>query len=329
MVRNQIKRVKRTHTCPVVYLQNFAKVSPQYYEKLKYYNQKPKRKDFTVYVHDKIQNSKISNRSLQNIGVRKNFYSPQVEHYLKKLEAKVGSQFKKIRMATRAVFVELLPIYRYIMSQLVRTPKFQEKLRKDQLFLMKMDDKEFQESLMKFMLVHKPIVVTNASLQKIQEDFIQYNLLEANFKRATITLITNYTDIPFITSDSPVVYNNVEFLPSYLNDQNQIHYSMIFVPETRFYIPIDPRFSLLIDRFNMEREEVAVLDEFVFDEELVMMMNMLEYQYSERFIYLKDTDEELIKKIRRKCGIELDKEYQSLEYSYNVLKKESERSFNK
>ena len=53
-------------------------------------------------------------------------------------------------------------------------------------------------------------------------------------------------------------------------------------------------------------------------------MNMLEYQYSERFIYLKDNDEELVKSIRKKCEGKLNINYQSMEYSYKVMKEERE-----
>ena len=62
------KKVIRSHTCPVVYLQNFSKISSKYYEKLKNFNVKtyrePNRNEFTINVHDKLSNSKIFNTSL-------------------------------------------------------------------------------------------------------------------------------------------------------------------------------------------------------------------------------------------------------------------------
>lgn len=73
------KIVKRPHTCPVVYLQNFSKISPKYYEKLNNFNvktyRKPNRNDFMIYAYNKLKNSKIFKTSHQNIGVRKDFYS--------------------------------------------------------------------------------------------------------------------------------------------------------------------------------------------------------------------------------------------------------------
>lgn len=320
------KVVKRPHTCPVVYLQNFSKISPKYYEKFKNYNtktyRKPNRNDFTIFTHNKINNSNIFNPSLQNIGVKKNFYSNRVESYLRVLESRVGKQFKKIREMTRFTFINSFPVFRFIMSQLVRTPKFQEKIRKDQFYLMEMDEVEFQESIMRRIFVQKTTEVTQNSLSRIQEDFIMNNLLETIFKWSTITLVANNTEIPFITSDSPVVYNNAEFLPSYIKKENHIEFSMIFSQNVTFYFPIDPRFAFMIDRFDTQKKTPTIVPKTIFDPKLVMNMNMLEYQYSERFIYLREKDERLIKKIRAKCGTDYNKDYQSMEYSYSVMKEE-------
>lgn len=273
-------------------------------------------------MHDKAKNSTISNRTLQNVGVTKNFYSPRVEYYLNKIETKVGKQFKKIRSINRITSVNLIPIFRYLMSQLVRTPKFREKLRKDQIFLMQMDEIEFKESLMHKMLVSKPKDVTESYLQKIQEDFILYNLLETTYKWPIITLITNLTQIPFITSDCPVVYNNAEFLPSYLHEKDLFAYSIITALETRFYFPIHPKFSLMIDRFGTEKKEIILLEEYVSNEKLIMLINSMEYQYSGRFVYLRDPDNKLIQEIRKICSNKINVEYQTMEYSYSVLKSE-------
>ncbi|MBA7590823.1 hypothetical protein ES708_32963 [subsurface metagenome] len=159
-----------------------------------------KRNEFIIFAHDKINNSKIFNTSLQNIGIRKNFYSKRVESYLKVLESRVGKQFGKIRDMTISTFINPFPVFRFIMSQLIRTPKFQEKIRKDQIYLMEMDEEDFRESIMRGLFVQKPTEVTQNSLKKIHEDFIMNNLLETIYKWSTITLATNNTDIPFITS---------------------------------------------------------------------------------------------------------------------------------
>jgi len=329
--RKEKKIVKRPHTCPVVYLQNFSKISPKYYEKLKNFNIKtyrePSRNEFMIYAHDKLTNSKILYASLQNIGVRKEFYSKRVESYLKVLESRVGKQFRKIRDMSISTFIDPFPVFRFIMSQLIRTPKFQEKIRKDQVYLMEMNEEDFRESIMRGLLVQKPTEVTSKSLKKIHEDFIMNNLLETIYKWSTIILATNNTDIPFVTSDSPVVYNNAEFFPSYLNKEKRIEFSMVFNPDTvTFYFPIDPRFSLIINNFNNEKKEPTITDEVIFDKDLVMTMNMLEYQYSERFIYLRERNEDLVKEIRDKCGKVLNKDYQPMEHSYTVMKEETDKN---
>ena len=58
------------------------------------------------------------------------------------------------------------------MSQLVRTPKFQEKIRKDQIYLKEMNEEDFQESIMKGLLPQKPTEVTPKSLKKIHFNFL-------------------------------------------------------------------------------------------------------------------------------------------------------------
>jgi len=327
------KKVKRPHTCPVVYLQNFSKISSNYYEKLKNYNvktyRKPNRNEFMIFAHDKLKNSKIFNTSLQNIGVKKDFYSRQIESYLRVLESRVGKQFRKIRDMSLSTFINPYPVFRFIMSQLIRTPKFQEKIRKDQIYLKEMDEEDFRESIMRGTLVQKPTEVTLKSLKKIHEDFIMNNLLETIYKWATITLATNKTDIPFITSDSPVIYNHLEFFPSYLTKENRIVFSIIIIPDTvTFYFPIDPRFSIMINKFSNKKTEVTIQDEDIFDRNLIMTMNMLEYQYSERFIYLKEKDEDLVKEIRDRCNDNFNKDYQSMEDSYKVLEEERKKRSN-
>jgi len=118
--------VKRPHICPVVYLQNFSHLSPKYIEKsftVKTFRE-PKRKEYLIYVHNKIKNSPVFETSLKNIGVRKLFYSNQIEEYLRYIESQVSIEFRKIREIIDVAYIKTLPIFRFIMSQLVRTPKF-------------------------------------------------------------------------------------------------------------------------------------------------------------------------------------------------------------
>ena len=273
-----------------------------------------------------MNNSEIFKTSLQNTGVRKHFYTDQVEHYLKTLESKVGKEFRKIREMTISTFINPYHVFRFIMSQLIRTPKFQEKIKKDQIYLKNMENKEFQESIMRSMLVQKPTEVTENSLKKIHEDFITNNMLETIYKWSTITLVTNNTDTPFITSDSPVVYNNAEFFPSYLNNEYGVHFSIICVPETViFFLPIDPRFAVIINKINPEKTDATIKYEDISERKSIINFNILEYQCAERFIYLRETKEDLIKELREKCGKEFNKDYQSMEFSYKVLKEENEK----
>ena len=68
------------------------------------------------------------------------------------------------------------------MSQLIRTPKFQEKIRKDQIYLMEMDEEEYIESLIRLSIVQKPTEITENGLKRLHEDFIMNNTLEQIYK---------------------------------------------------------------------------------------------------------------------------------------------------
>ena len=193
-------KVNRSHTCPVVYLQNFARLSPKYLQKdftIKTYRE-PDRKDYLIYAHNKIENSPIFQASLESIGVRTKFYSEKVENYLRQIENSVSREFRKIRKMTTATFVNPFMIFRFMMNQLVRTPKFLQKLEKDLNYLKSMSEEDFNKSLMNFLHVQKPNEVTKKDLVKLHEDMILFNTLEKIYKWSTMTVITNHTQIPFI-----------------------------------------------------------------------------------------------------------------------------------
>jgi len=184
-----------------------------------------------------------------------------------------------------------------------------------------MPDKEYNESLMRLYFVHKPKQVTKKYLKRIHEQMIKNNTLEKIFNWSQLTLATNRTNIPFITSESPVVYNNAEFLNSYLIKQDRIEPTLIFNKNTVFYFPIDPYFAILIYNFNYQRKEPLIHYEDLFDNNKIMIFNMLIYQYSEKLILMKNKDDKLIKDIRKICGSNIDKSYQSLEFSYTSMKR--------
>ncbi len=317
--------VKRPHICPVVYLENFSHLSPKYVKKLSKFTEKtfrePKRNEYLIYIHNKIKNSHIFETSLENIGVRKLFYSNEIESYLSDIESQVSIEFRKIREIIDTKFIKSLPIFRFIMCQLVRTPKFQQKIQKDLIYLKEMPDEEFNKSLMRLYFVQKPKHITIGYLKRIHEHMIKYNTLEKIFNWSQLTLATNRTNTPFITSESPVIYNNAEFLNSYLKKQNRIEPTLIFNKHTTFYFPIDPEFAILIHNFNNQRKEPLIHYEDIFDDNKIMIFNMLIYQYAKKLILMKNKDDKLIQNIRKMCGKSIDKDYQSLEFSYISMKR--------
>ena len=206
-----------------------------------------------------------------------------------------------------------------MMSQLVRTPKFLRKIEKDLLFLKNMPVEEFKQSIMNAYLVQRPKDVNKEILMKIHENMILYNTLENVYKWSKIVLITNHTHIPFITSDSPVIYNNINFLPSYLGSKDRIEFTILWTEYSQMIFPLDPNFAIMISDRDNKREEAIIDYEDVFDERAILMVNMLIYQYSERMVFMKNKDRGLINVIRKTCGNDLNKEYLSLEVSYKFI----------
>lgn len=315
--------VLRSHTCPIVYLQNFAHLCPKYEKKLFNYTddtyKPPKQKDFCVYVHDKLANSRIELRSVISIGVKKKFYSDEIEQFVTDIENKVGREFKEIRKSTPITFFDTLPIYQFIMNQLVRTPKFQEKLRKDQIFLKEMDNKKFNESIFRLLSVKKPIKISKKSLQNLQSSMMTSNRLAEMFMWSKLTLVTNYTEIPFITSDCPVSYNYVDFVPSVLLSENKLEPSLLINKNTIFMFPLSPHHLIMIQDFDNKRKQPLLHYEVILDEKKIIILNEIVYKFAERFIILKDINEELIQTIRSECGNEINKEYQLLEQTYRSV----------
>ena len=65
-------------------------------------------------------------------------------------------------------------------------------------------------------------------------------------------------------------------------------------------MPLDTHFSIIINQFDNTQSDVRIDYEEVFEEEKIMLFNTIIYMYADRLILVKDLDNELIKKIRRK-----------------------------
>ena len=212
------------------------------------------------------------------------------------------------------------------MSQLLRTPKFLNKIEKDLNYLKEMSDADYYESLMFLYHVQRPKKVTKNKIQKIQKDMILNNTLEKIYKWSKITLFTNHTSIPYITSDSPVIYYGVEFFPSFLKSKGKIEFSMLFDNHPLFFFPIDPQFAFFIGKFDNKQDDALIDYVEEFDEERVKSLNMLMYQYSEKMVMMKEKDDDLIENIRKMCKADINREYPSLELSYESIKKRVEEA---
>lgn len=134
-----------------------------------------------------------------------------------------------------------------------------------------------------------------------------------------LTLVTNHTEIPFITSDCPVSYNYVDFVPSVLLSENKLEPSLLINKNTIFMFPLSPHHLIMIQDFDNKRKQPLLHYEDILDEKKIITLNVIVYKFAERFIILKDINEELIQMIRSECGNEINKEYQLLEQTYRSV----------
>lgn len=213
-----------------------------------------------------------------------------------------------------------------MMSQLIRTPKFLRKIEKDTFYLKNMSDEEYYESLMFLYGVQKPKEITKNYLLKLHQDMILNNTLEKIYKWSKITLFTNHTSIPYITSDSPVIYYGVEFFPSFLKKEGRVEFSILFDNYPLFFFPIDPQFAFFIGKFDNKQNDAIIDYVEEFEEERVLSLNTLMYQYSEKMVLMKEKDDVLINKLRKRCNVDINRDYPSLKLSYESLKKSVEEA---
>lgn len=322
----KIQKTVKFHTCPVTYLQNFAHLNPSFQKKLINFTDKtyrdPKRNEYQIYAYNKIEKSKTFCSSINKIPIKKRFYSEEIDKFIQRIERKAGRAFHRIRSLIYINSFNIHPIYDFIMTQLVRTPKFQNKIKRDLEFRLNMDDEEYKMSLSNLALVRKPQKLTNELVRTVQESIIKSNRLLDLFKWSKITMVHNFTKMPFITSDSPVLYNQLDFLPSEIPKLNRIEPSLIFNKNALIAFPLSPNFFIIIKDFDKNRKRPLIHYENINSENQVLTINTLIYKFSERFVFMKERDDNLIKLIQNNCKGEFDIEYLTHEIVHRDMEEE-------
>lgn len=106
-----------------------------------------------------------------------------------------------------------------------------------------------------------------------------------------------------------------------MNKEKCNGFSLVYNANALYYFLINPRFAFFLNNFDNIGDDALIEYKDVFKEEKVMLLNILMYQYSEKIIIMKEKNELIIKNIRKMCSSDINKEYQSLEFSYKSIKK--------
>ena len=280
-----------------------------------------RRSDYFVYAHAKKNQGSINPYSVNDICVRKGFYSRGVEKTLNKIENRVQWELNKFRHVKGGGFdIDISKIFNFLTFQVIRTPKFRKKLKRDLLFFKGLPDDEFQQQYGIF-LVKKPEDVTDETVKDVHEGMITNNLLNGTkiYESARISVVSNLTGIPFMTSDAPAVYSNIHFLPANLN--GNIHPLLIISKPGLLFMPLSPNHAVTINIDVHEREKMEATSEIISDPNFVMKSNMITYQCADRFVIMNNNDKTQIDRVKSTCNGTYDIEYKCISEFHEAMKK--------
>lgn len=144
-----------------------------------------------------------------------------------------------------------------------------------------------------------------------------------------IHFIVNNTDIPFITSDKPVVHNinHIDQIKSIFNDTN-IKYDDNYLPSDKsvfFFLPLNKNFALIATKFLICQNNLIQYITIDNKGDAIIRLNLMSYQNANKYIYSSLENpfkgfEEIIKSINHQyqdigywCQIYTDKNRYILE----------------
>lgn len=297
-------KVERPHVCPVVYLRNFAHISSRFFGLKRNH---PKRSDYHVYMHDKIVNTNLKSISVDNLGVRRKFYTDLAEERLQEIEGSVGVEFRKIRndiytnpnYFSNVGVINVKPIYDFVVTQMIRTPKFRKELMLDGNTFKNLSQKDYDNSLWGLTGAIKPTEINIKWLMEIQEGLIRSNRLFEMFNWSKLILVNNQTKTDFITCDHPAAHKGFRFVPTYVNKTKRLEpFLLLRRGISKIIFPINRSIAILIHNFDNNRKSPLIKVEFIRDRNSIMRLNELFYLNAERQIYTETKNNNLISEIR-------------------------------
>lgn len=271
---------KAQHIVPKTYLKEFS-ISTERNDK-----NGNKITDVSIYVNSKFSINKGKEKGLtNNIFTKSNFYNiksvengnPIIENNFSKIESKFNKILSNIKNKTFNL-EDILFISNFTLIQHHRTPIFLKNIQSsfnrvaDICFRMTNDisyESYFDDISLKTLINYK------------DENMFNSNLV---FEQG-INFIENTTDIPFITSDNPVVHRilYIDELKNILSNTNIVfsnnlqNEKLVF-----FFFPLTPKLALISSKFIMNRNWKFIKCD---DINTICSLNYLSYDNSSDNIY--------------------------------------------
>lgn len=273
-----MSKYKNQHLVPQSYLQGFSNK--------KIYNNK---EEHSIYISEINSIFTSKERGVKHKSFTKsyfyNFDKEKKEPIIEKNLSKIENEYKRIlrNLITSNITLEdVLYISNYTLLQYQRTEDFIDNLqgRMDEIARMKesfdKDTKAKEE-------------VENIAL-KMLKDFNIENMYKSNIiYEQGIHFIVNMTDIPFITSDKPVVHsiNHIDQVKSIFNDSN-IKYNDKYLPSDKsvfLFFQLSENFALVSTKLLISQSNAVQYITINNKSDTVLRLNFMSYQNANKEIY--------------------------------------------
>ncbi|WP_371806247.1 DUF4238 domain-containing protein [Candidatus Lokiarchaeum ossiferum] len=305
-------KVSKNHYVPVMYLRNFSQLTEKgqiLIAKATSPNEIRKifRKQGLIYAFDKKEPNLVcfSPLKIKSTCFSHDLYGEHTESYLKKLEDQFGEEIDKIVETMNNVAVgissmefvdiSLLKLFKFITAQTMRSLVFKNSFQKDIGFVKSQTKDQYFGSIFHLLFLNQNKKPSIEFIKRWQSRFIEDNRLNGMFNKFQMTLLANYTDIPFITSDCPAIYNHIWFFPSVLPN-GDTYMSMITDELATIIMPVHPRIIAIINNYANNREKIQFnqVDLYNVHVNYVKKLNQLIYNFADRFIFSSENNTEIL-----------------------------------
>lgn len=269
---------KNQHLVPQVYLKGFS-------NKKMYH----KKEEYSIYISEINSVFESKERGVKHRSFTKsyfyNFDKEKKEPIVEKNLSKIENEYKRILknlMTNNITLEDVLYISNFTLLQYQRTENFIDNFQGSMDEAARMYDMFDNDSRAKG-------EVENIAL-KMLKDFKIENMYKSNIiHEQGIHFILNDTDIPFITSDKPVVHyiNHIDQVKSIFNDSN-IKYNDKYLPSDKsvfFFFPLNEKFALVATKFLISKSDAIQYITVKNKIDTILRLNFISYENANKEIY--------------------------------------------